>query len=56
MAGTIADLLGLRWAIGAVGLLTFGSGVVVLVVMTETLVARRTAKVLTASQPASGPG
>ncbi|MGI8476107.1 MAG: MFS transporter [Thermomicrobiales bacterium] len=41
LAGAIADLLGLRWAIGAVGLLTFGSGVVVLTVMTETLASRQ---------------
>jgi MFS family permease len=41
LAGAIADLLGLRWAIGAVALLTFGSGVVVATVMTETLAARR---------------
>jgi MFS family permease len=39
LAGAIADLLGLRWAIGSVGLLTFASGVVVLGAMTETLAA-----------------
>jgi MFS family permease len=39
LAGAIADLLGLRWAIGSVGLLTFASGVVVLGSMTETLAA-----------------
>jgi MFS family permease len=54
LAGVIADLLGLRWAIGVVGLVTLGSGVVVLIVMTETLVARRAGSALTASQPASG--
>jgi MFS family permease len=37
MAGTIADLLGLRWAIGAVGALTFLSGLIVLRSLTETL-------------------
>lgn len=37
LAGVIADLLGLRWAIGAVAALTLGSGVVVAIVMTETL-------------------
>ena len=37
LAGVIADLLGLRWAIGAVGFLTFVSGVIVLRTMTETL-------------------
>jgi MFS family permease len=36
LAGIIADLLGLRWAVGTIGLLTLGSGVVVAVVMTET--------------------
>ncbi len=41
LAGAVADLLGLRWAIGVVGLLTLASGVVVAVVMTETLAARR---------------
>ncbi len=41
IAGAVADLLGLRWAIGAVALLTFGSGVVVLAVMAETLAGRR---------------
>jgi MFS family permease len=49
LAGAIADLLGLRWAIGAVGLLTLASGLVVLLIMTETLPARRIA---TASSPA----
>jgi MFS family permease len=39
MAGAIADLLGLRWAIGAVGVLTFLSGVIVLRSLTETLTA-----------------
>ena len=39
VAGVIADFLGLRWAIGSVGFLTFASGVVVLQVMTETLAA-----------------
>ena len=41
LAGAIADLLGLRWAIGTVGLLTLASGVVVAIVMEETLGARR---------------
>jgi MFS family permease len=43
LAGAIADLLGLRWAIGSVGLLTFASGVVVLGAMTETLAAAQVA-------------
>lgn len=40
LAGAIADLLGLQWAIGAVGVLTLASGVVVATVMTETLSSR----------------
>ncbi len=40
-AGILADMLGLRWAIGAVAGLTFVSGVVVLVRMYETLGAQR---------------
>jgi MFS family permease len=50
LAGVIADLLGLRWAIGAVGLLTLASGVVVATVMRETLAARGVA-VLTSPRP-----
>jgi MFS family permease len=41
LAGALADALGLRWAIGAVGGLTFLSGVVVVFVMYETLPTRR---------------
>ncbi len=37
LAGFIADLLGLRWAIGAVGALTILSGLIALVMMRETL-------------------
>jgi MFS family permease len=51
LAGIIADLLGLRWAIGAVGVVTLASGAVVATVMTETLAARKSATVLAASQP-----
>lgn len=36
VAGTLADLFGLRWAIGAVGVLTLISGFVVATVMYET--------------------
>jgi MFS family permease len=54
LAGAIADLLGLRWAIGAVGVLTFASGVVVMTVMTETLAARRGVATSTAPRPAPG--
>jgi MFS family permease len=54
LAGAIADLLGLRWAIGAVALLTFGSGIVVLAVMAETLVGRLTGTVASTAQPVAG--
>lgn len=37
LAGMIADLLGISWAIGAVGMLTLLSGLVVSAVMDETL-------------------
>jgi len=50
LAGIVADLLGLRWAIGAVGALTLVSGVLVVVVMTETLPASRVG-VAAATQP-----
>jgi MFS family permease len=36
LAGSLADALGLRFAIGAVGALTFISGVIVATVMYET--------------------
>jgi MFS family permease len=42
LAGVVADLFGLPWAIGAIAALTFASGVVVLGRMYETLPARRT--------------
>jgi MFS family permease len=41
LAGVLADTLGLRWAIGAIGGLTLLSGLVVALVMYETLPARR---------------
>ena len=41
LAGVLADTLGLRWAIGTVGGPTFLSGIVVALVMYETLPARR---------------
>ncbi|WP_051669380.1 MFS transporter [Bryobacter aggregatus] len=40
LAGVIADLLGLRWAIGTVGALTILSGLVAVVMMRETLPGR----------------
>ena len=54
LAGLVADLLGLRWAIGAVGLLTLLSGAVVATVMTETLATRRPATGGAAARPAVG--
>jgi len=54
LAGIVADALGLTWAIGAVGLLTLLSSVVVAAVMTETLAARHMTAAPTASQPAAG--
>lgn len=44
LAGLIADALGLRWAIAAVGALTVFSGLVVLFTMRETLPGRETAR------------
>jgi MFS family permease len=41
LAGLLADALGLNWAIGAVGGLTLVSGVIVALVMYETLPLRR---------------
>jgi MFS family permease len=41
LAGILADLLGVSWAIAAIALLTFASGVVVLIRMYETLPAKR---------------
>jgi len=41
LAGVLADTLGLDWAIGAVGGLTLLSGIIVALVMYETLPARR---------------
>ncbi len=48
--------LGVRWAIGAVGVLTLLSSAIVATVMTETLAARRTAAVLSATRPTPGTG
>jgi hypothetical protein len=41
LAGLLADVLGVPWAVAAIGFLTFLSGVVVLVRMYETLPARQ---------------
>jgi MFS family permease len=40
LSGVVADLLGVSWAIGAVGLLTLASGVIAWVRMYETLPAK----------------
>jgi MFS family permease len=56
LAGIVADLLGLSWAIAAVGVLTLASGVVVATVMTETLAARRSTVPVPASQSVAGSG
>jgi MFS family permease len=47
LAGFIADLLGLRWAIGVVGALTVLSGLVALLRMRETLPGRQTIRRIT---------
>jgi len=41
LAGVLAELFGVPWAIGVIGVLTFLSGVVVKVVMSETLPRKR---------------
>src|SRR5215212_2601687 len=54
LAGIVADLLGLRWAVGAIGVLTLASGVVVATVMTETLSARTVSPQVSTVQPTPG--
>jgi MFS family permease len=54
LAGSVADLFGLRWAIGVVAFITFLSGVVVLTVMAETLARGRAAIVPVAPRTATG--
>jgi hypothetical protein len=44
IAGILADLLGVPWAIGGIAALAFASGLVVLTCMYETLPARRRAE------------
>jgi MFS family permease len=56
LAGVVADLLGLRWAIGAVGVLTLLSAAVVATVMTETLATRRPAAAAAVTQTVTGSG
>ena len=49
LAGVLADLFGVPWAIGVIGVLTFLSGVVVKIVMSETLHRKQLAQTLTKS-------
>jgi MFS family permease len=61
LAGVIADLLGVPWAIGAIAALTFASGIVVLARMYETPPGRQSGVNTTSSgerelAPASTPG
>jgi MFS family permease len=55
LAGVLADLVSVSWAIGVIAALTFASGVVVLGRMYETLPSKRTGVALASSQagPAS---
>jgi MFS family permease len=56
LTGVVADLSGLRWAIGLGGVLTLASGIVVAAVMAETLGAtRRAASPVAASPVAASP-
>ena len=45
LAGVLADVAGMEWAIGVVALLTAGSGLLVLARMPETLPSRSTTRV-----------
>ena len=47
LAGVLADLFGVSWAIGVIGGVTFLSGVITQAVMAETLPRKRVAKTLT---------
>jgi MFS family permease len=56
LAGSLADLLGVTWAVAGIGVLTFLSGTVVLARMCETLPAKRRAalpKVISERPPTS---
>jgi MFS family permease len=55
LAGVLADLLGVPWAIGVIAALTFASGAVVLVRMYETLPSRRAAVVSASSRAGPTP-
>jgi MFS family permease len=53
LAGVVADLLGVPWAIGAIAALTFASGVVVFGRMHETLPNKRASEPNRAERPAA---
>jgi MFS family permease len=53
LAGVLADLLGVSWAIAAIALLTFASGLVALARMYETLPEKR-GSVIPATRPEAG--
>jgi MFS family permease len=55
LAGVLADLLGVSWAIGAIAALTFASGVVVLGRMYETLPSKRAGATLISPPPGPPP-
>ncbi len=55
LTGVVADLSGLRWAIGLGGLLTLASGIVVAAVMAETLGGRQGGHPPTISHPTPAP-
>jgi MFS family permease len=55
LAGLLADLLGIPWAIGAIAALTFVSGVVVLARMYETLPSHRASSALATAQTGVSP-
>src|SRR5579864_6976905 len=55
LAGVLADLLGVPWAIGAIAALTFASGVVVLGRMYETLPTKRASVAFASPQAGAAP-
>jgi MFS family permease len=55
LAGVLADLLGVSWAIGAIAALTFASGAVVLGRMYETLPSKRAGAALASPPPGPPP-
>jgi MFS family permease len=55
LAGVLADVLGVPWAIGVIAALTFASGAVVLGRMYETLPSKRSRAALISSQVSPAP-